>query len=372
MALQRFRAPVRILKKCSFRLFCMALAAFILMQTAHAAPPAVGSSCDPNYMNALEARAYLEAQREIAQNQNLILKPDSVLDYSCFAQNLGIVENVDNGLFSNQNPSSTYPGLQNVIANVVGGALTSYQVANFGNSSDKNGPIYLGGRFLGNTSGIHDPRDQAAQSYACDQMVLVWNQARCMNFFDNSKTSPSGGPSAVTTPANSNAPTFTDGFFDFPWYLANDPRNPILNLSENDKACASPVSQNDLDTAFNSPTSPDTDNTNLYTISPAPGNTFPTGQTTAYTPDPIVTHLDQILPRGPGSTGGNCAKPIPTGICVVRSGSSYTYADGVCPNPGCHYVMPSHGSATCPDDPSTNVMGICVDANGQNASGLSN
>src|SRR5437016_4882806 len=40
--------------------------------------------CDPEYMDALEARAYLEAQREVAQNQNYILKPDSVLEYTCF------------------------------------------------------------------------------------------------------------------------------------------------------------------------------------------------------------------------------------------------------------------------------------------------
>src|SRR5690349_5990742 len=45
--------------------------------------------CDPEYMDALEARAYLEAQREVAQNQNFILKPDSVLEYTCFDMFLG-------------------------------------------------------------------------------------------------------------------------------------------------------------------------------------------------------------------------------------------------------------------------------------------
>ena len=44
--------------------------------------------CDPDYYESLEARAWLEAQREITQNQNLIFKPDSVLEYTCFDNHL--------------------------------------------------------------------------------------------------------------------------------------------------------------------------------------------------------------------------------------------------------------------------------------------
>ena len=62
------------------------LAVTILVQpkTACAVGVPAPTSCDPEYMDALEARAYMEAQREIAQNKNLIFKPDSLLDYPCF------------------------------------------------------------------------------------------------------------------------------------------------------------------------------------------------------------------------------------------------------------------------------------------------
>ena len=43
---------------------------------------AQNSPCDPDYYESLEARAWLEAQREITQNQNLIYKPDSALEYT--------------------------------------------------------------------------------------------------------------------------------------------------------------------------------------------------------------------------------------------------------------------------------------------------
>ena len=61
---------------------CVAVMAFSVSLSAYAQPV---SPCDPQYMDALEARAWLEAEREISQNKNLIYKPDSVLEYTCFA-----------------------------------------------------------------------------------------------------------------------------------------------------------------------------------------------------------------------------------------------------------------------------------------------
>src|ERR1044072_4359830 len=66
----------------SMRIASAALCALLLCLSARV--QAASTPCDPEYMDALEARAYLEAQREVAQNQNYILKPDSVLQYTCF------------------------------------------------------------------------------------------------------------------------------------------------------------------------------------------------------------------------------------------------------------------------------------------------
>ena len=37
------------------------------------------NTCDPDFLEVMEARAWEEAQREITQNANIIARPDSVL-----------------------------------------------------------------------------------------------------------------------------------------------------------------------------------------------------------------------------------------------------------------------------------------------------
>ncbi|PCK00386.1 MAG: hypothetical protein COA45_00980 [Zetaproteobacteria bacterium] len=42
------------------------------------------NTCDPEFMDVLNDRAWMAAQREVTQNQNLIPRPDSVLEITCF------------------------------------------------------------------------------------------------------------------------------------------------------------------------------------------------------------------------------------------------------------------------------------------------
>ncbi len=42
------------------------------------------NTCDPDFYDVLKDRAWMEAQRELTQNANLITRPDSVLTVSCF------------------------------------------------------------------------------------------------------------------------------------------------------------------------------------------------------------------------------------------------------------------------------------------------
>lgn len=42
------------------------------------------NTCDPEFWDVLKDRAWMEAQREVTQNQNLIARPDSVLEMTCF------------------------------------------------------------------------------------------------------------------------------------------------------------------------------------------------------------------------------------------------------------------------------------------------
>lgn len=129
-----------------------------------------GTACDPEYMQAMKARAWMEAQREISQNQNLIFKPDSVLEYSCFQ---GKMSNFDTSFSGGVNTGGVQSSL-------------STHAANYPNAA-------LNGR-----TGISGP---------CKSMQSVWKSAREMNFIDRQH----------------------DGFFDFDFYanMAQDPKQIV-------------------------------------------------------------------------------------------------------------------------------------------------
>lgn len=44
------------------------------------------NTCDPDFYEVMKNRAWMEAQRELTQNANLITRPDSVLTVSCFGE----------------------------------------------------------------------------------------------------------------------------------------------------------------------------------------------------------------------------------------------------------------------------------------------
>lgn len=271
-------------------------------------------------MDALEARAWLEAQREISMNQNLILKPDSVLEYSCFESFLDHV--AGQNLFSEMGccgaqglgPNSMDQALTNAVAD----ALDTYISLNFGH------------KLMGGRSSILDGQGAAplidgvvsGGSYSCDLMQRVWDEAKCTDFFEQSNH---------------------DGFFDFAWLYNKDPRTLNLNSPWSaSNSCASPVSKIEADVAFNN-------RSNLYVLpteNPWPSDVVP------YIDDPIKPRFDLLLPHGATNPSGgtvDCTtvKPIPTGVCVRRGGNVAEYPDAVCPNPGCHYVpQPAQGSCS--------------------------
>lgn len=139
------------------------------------------AACDPDYYESLESRAWMEAQREIEQNQNLIVKPDSVLEYTCFNGFGDELAQHAFDMFSETDewsPPVILPpdSMDNALTNLVGTSLKTYQEANFNHKS-------LGGRginkhqFSGTISG---------GTYTCDQMDKIWQKspqtAKCYNF----------------------------------------------------------------------------------------------------------------------------------------------------------------------------------------------
>ena len=153
----------------------------LLVLTAFTLPAlAQPATCDPNYWEALKSKAWAEAQREITQNQNLIYKADSILEYSCFdnfLESLATVVHNQNALFSETNhwPSTAPTNMANALNILVANSLAPYIGGNFGHT-------YLGGRdgadyTVGGAGG-------GSAIYNCNVMAQVWSAAKCINFVD--------------------------------------------------------------------------------------------------------------------------------------------------------------------------------------------
>lgn len=64
-----------------FFVFIVAVGAF----PHHAHAQGYDASCDGDFSDVLEARAWLTAKREVETAETLILKPDSVMEYTCYS-----------------------------------------------------------------------------------------------------------------------------------------------------------------------------------------------------------------------------------------------------------------------------------------------
>jgi hypothetical protein len=133
----------------------LAVFAFFSSQDVMAQPaPAVPATCDQEFLDVMETRAWMEGKREMEIAQRLILKPDSVLEYSCFNARATQLNNAD--LFSS--PENDFS-----LRILVNAALSDYLEDNF--NHDYGGGTVEGGG-------------------GCSVMNHVWNTLRCQNFDD--------------------------------------------------------------------------------------------------------------------------------------------------------------------------------------------
>ncbi len=172
------------------------------------------SACDGNFMNQIYSRAFLEGSREVIMSEQLIHKPDSVLEYTCFdkfinmaAHNAGAAfsesqkwQSVEIDLwtrddtsttttindtgatsgFPDQSEYSVFSGdrLDNVLTGFLFDILQDYIDDNFDHS------------FLGESLTINNDIDTSgigSNSYLCTHMETVWNIARCIDFGEDDR-----------------------------------------------------------------------------------------------------------------------------------------------------------------------------------------
>lgn len=300
-------------------LFCLA---FLGAGQAHAAAPDIAPQpCDARYWEQMSSRAWMEAQREIMQNQNLIFKPDSVLEYVCFDQFANIAAHQGGQIFTHTTyfgnmiiPRGSNEAMEVAIMNVVTNALNQYVNRSFGHD-------FLGGRAT--HMSIQDKDSQFRPptqpvGYTCDVMKNVWNAAKCSNYID------------------SNVFKNTDGFYPFETLQGHNGSPPVLGYN----------SSTINDTRRFPSQCGATQNNPAGHANTSTSNTFgPQGswndQIALSSNDglyPYQEPLQEIFQEvGDKLEPGKCGQPaIKTGIMIYpRNGQPYE--DGVCTNPGCRF-----------------------------------
>lgn len=258
------------------------------------------SPCDPAYYQSLENRAWLEAQREVTQNQNLIFKPDSVLSYICFDKHLDTLGNEAINMFSESTRWGTIlsdTSMNLALQQLVSVSLASYIDSNFHGGSPVNT------RLLGGRNGMPTRPTISASvpngSYSCSVMETVWKRAKCYDFMTETQ----------------------DGFFTFEDYKlgAQDWRKWPDKCSE--------------------PTTSYDDAMKLAGLGADPVAELPW----AY--DVTLTYQEF-------SDVAECGThpPIETGLTVyTKNGSPASYPEYICVQPGCHYVPTGAAAGNCVD-----------------------
>lgn len=290
-------------------------------------------ACDADFMNQIYAKAFIEAERETVINNSIIIKPDSVLEYSCYDQIAARVATDAGPLFSEQNwtPNSVpNPNSGNISISVNMGAtrlddsierLVLESLDTYANNSP-NGAFFndfLGGAAAGDNNTFSTT--VAGVGSVCDFMYNMHYIAKCDDFALNAPfiTFEDFGGTGILNLTNPVTDTRTLPPAPFPQCPAGHQITPaLINLAKN--------------------------------YDPAnPNQVWPY---VAF--DPVNAYLDLMLSPRPASASGRpaitCQDPIPTGVMVnyVEYGQDlagnqiivtppYQYEDKVCPNPGCYF-----------------------------------
>lgn len=259
------------------------------------------TGCATDTWTAMVNQAVLQTRREMAINQRYIVKPDSVMAYSCLSEQLKLVgehagvlsetkrwanKQVDilNGNTATVTVDMGSNSLDGAINNVATQPYESYLQSLFNYD-------FLAGQAAGLTGSPQDDETGVSQMHApCGAMSKVWQIAKCMNVTDD--------------------PLFPK----FEELIGKDPRKFPSSYACNDTG----ITQNMIDTARGSKVKKDN----------------------------VDTYLEMLYT-------GACHPPISTGITVYRRegaeqiSKERTYSDGLCITIGCSYQNTGSGNGRC-------------------------
>lgn len=132
------------------------------------APKNTSNVCDADFMNQIYGNVFLESQRETISAEAIMLKPDSVMEYTCFDQQASLVAVIAPLSFSF--PTGALPGL---IRGMVLEGLLTYIDENFWH-------VFLGGAAAGLDTTITNV--VTLGGYDCPLMKEVHMVAKCSDF----------------------------------------------------------------------------------------------------------------------------------------------------------------------------------------------
>jgi hypothetical protein len=273
-------------------------------------------ACDKDYWNVLKAKSWLMGQYDTLVNQTLIVKPDSVFEYTCFHQFLGYTSEVIAPIFSE---SQEFKDIYIDIGTTRGPRIIhtgfAQPIGSMAESLSKSilEPlvIYLENNFyhtlLGGTSSIDAPEPvMGGANYTCSVMAQVWHVAKCTNALP---------PWLPNTGIDEN-------FYEIEDFVGFDPR-------EYPRSCDnSQVFQKTIDLSNNEGPEKST------VDKPVPGTSGSYAKLKEH-PSKCVT---EPIPVGLDYT---TEVPVISGEKVIGR-ESRNYSEHVCPNQGCHYDPVAH------------------------------
>lgn len=330
--------------------------------------PYTDGACDGNFMNQIYSQAWMEASREIIRGEELINKPDSVLEYTCFDQFVSIAAHHIGPIFTETTDwevrdveiwtgddkseirtiSVVFPDdtLDIVLDNFLTKSIEDYIAGSFSHT-------FLGGATsLNNTidsSGIGSGTYLGSGGYDCSHMQTVWNIARCADIdeFRSFEQLISMDPRAIPAECSPgySSPTVSYGMTpECPPFGTTEAGvntgfyNDLIRVSNNchDGANLRPYSAYDIMEIYDIFILSVNDPEGVYVT--GTGGVVPTASPTESTvtcSDPIPTGVPIITYTHNKPTGITA----PYGIPVIDV-SPFIHYEYLCPNTGCFYVAP--------------------------------
>lgn len=319
------------------KLLLAALIVSVFAPNVNAAVDVADQPCDAEYWEAMSARAWMEAEREIMQNQNLIAKPDSVFEYVCFDRILAHTATNAGKIFSHTTyfgdviiPENAALGMRNSLGRSVYEALKVYVKGNFDHT-------FLGDRAQhmdANSSDTNMDLSATAADYTslfsggygtCQIMKDIWKTSKCANFVDNANFDGTGSSQT------------SDGFYPFTTI------KHLTDASKNIKSYQSDITDpRGLPEQCTGRLSAD------YLSWAGPTARINNFQRDNFT-NPlkaVFTDVYNLTVPKAQTASGECGPAIPTGVTVYTQ--SGEYLDGVCSNAGCTYKKGSASAiGTC-------------------------